>query len=861
MRVFAVFDKVIERMKRLRDKLKRNGSWRHTFLLLKGLMRQSAVTAVVLAFFELGLLVLGVLLIFALGQYLSGLLGDFVGRMARHPGWTALAVLVVGCTMVGIARRICEGVREGRRRELAARRRDGGRPMRTVVCDELERDAFVRALLGRLRGLVTRQTAYFALYGKWGEGKTTTIDYLVNLAAKDARELIFVDFNPWGRLQGESFANQMFRAIAERLRIEDVDKALQRKLQCFGARISFTTFRGLLLTLPELGSTLAYLCDLLLPLSSVKQTLNELLRGLKRSGRRIVVVIDDMDRMPPGEILELIRLIRTNGDLDYLTYLVLADDVYLAKAVQQMVSGSADSLEDGYSYLEKIFPHNERLPPLRAEVLPGLFMQKMVKTAGQHHFCQPQYDKATMECVYSYLTTMRRVKMLDEEVNKYLAFLEEVVGFGSNVNFEDLIALMAMKLFEKDFYERLYLNRKKLLDWMTVAAELRKEYDEGELREMLSPQVPPLRWEVIKVFLKECVGIIETYKSGDNTKKVFVYSVDQNVALSNFQLASAMCFENYYTGFTAANVCVLRQELAEFEQAGNDVEKMSQVFKAKAAENRLEAFVHFLGDQRDFGWVKNKMEFLRTLIRLDTDVFTSAWREDVGGWREAPHVINETIWYCILAFVRACSDENLPERSRIMLGAIRQEPEDVVVLSRIVAADAKNHVYEHDMAGAFFTKDGLGEARKIFCERIEARIGDRKMCGLPYEVAVRREWRKTCENLKDVWPDRMRQVMYEEAELYPEAVDLINSFRPLEYIADYEGEILPVDYNELKRNCPVERLIATLAANEASLTDKGRFFLMILRVGLERDKEGRQLHANEQLEMWKTAKGRNGKSG
>lgn len=840
-------------MQKLTHLLKLNRSTRYSCLLMLRWARQNATLGVALVCIELVLLVFLVLFGLAFCRYSWGLLGGFVDRMARHPCCAAMAVFVIPCVMYGVVRRLSAIVKELRRNQLAARRRAVGRPMRAMTRDELDRAAFVRSMIGRLSGLVMRQTAYCALYGKWGEGKTTTIDYLVNLAAKEAPELIFVDFNPWGRVPGESFANQMFHAIAERLRIENVDKELQRKLMYFGARISFTTFRGLLLTLPELGSTLAYVCDLLLPLSSVKQALNELMKELKCAGRRIVVVVDDIDRMPPDEILELIRLIRTNGDLDYLTYLVVADEDYLARAVHRMVGASADGLGDGYAYLEKIFPYCERLPHLRAEVLPRLFIQKMARTAGQWHFRPPQHDKAIMECVYSYLTTMRRVKMLEEEVRKYLIFLEEVVGFAPNVDFEDLIALMTVKLFEKDFYERLYLNRNKLLDWTIVAAELRREYDESELKEMLAPHVPLFRWEWLKVFLKECVGIIETYKSGDNSKKVFIYGIDQNVALSNFRLASAMCFENYYTGFTAAHVGVLRRELAEFEQASGDAETMGQVLKAKAVENRLEVYVHFLGDQRSFEWVKNETEFLRALIRLNTDTFkvVLAGHEPI---REDPHCIHETIWYCILSFVRACSSENLSDRSRIVLDAIRQEPEDVVVLSRIVAADAKNHVYEHNMSGSFFTKDGFGEARKIFCERIEMRSRDRKMRGLPYEVAVRREWRASCMSVKGEWLERMRRVMADEAELYPEAVSLIESFRSLEYRADYEGEILPIDYDELRAHCSVDRLVATLTANEKALTDEGRFFMFILREGIKRGETGRALFANEQLDLWKNAR-------
>lgn len=825
----------------------------HDLLLVAQWCRQNFILVTMLLLAEVVLIVFAGALITALAIYATGLVADFVHRMVWHQWWAMALTLLAAVLIWGLFRIVVQKAKERRRVYLMARRKCRGHVVRPSVEDELGRTPFAKSFIKRLRGMSTRQTVYVALYGKWGEGKTTVVDYISNIATMDAPEMIFVDFNPWRRLPNESFADQMFSAIAERLRIEKLGGSLPQKLTMFGARISYTRFRGLLSTLPEIGLSAAYIFDSFISLSSSKDRLNALLRQLRRNGHRIVVVIDDVDRMPPAEIVDLIRLIRANGDLEYLTYLVVADDVHLARALQQMLNVPGDDLDEGYAYLEKIFPYSEQLPPSPVEALPTSFMRRISVTAAKHHFECPRHDDKRMECVFSYLTTMRRVKMLDAEVDKYLEYLSEVACISPNVDFTDLVALTAMKLYEKDFYERLYVNRKKFYDWTKVISGARNEYDDVALKLMLAPTVPLMRWEWIKMFLAECAGIIKTYKSGDNTQMMYIYGVDQDVALSNFRLASAVCFENYFTGYTGTGLAVSRKELHEIEHACGDVNALMGIFRSKATENRLESFIHFLGGQRSFEWVSNEKAFLRSLVRLNAEIFDRSWGHDGFEWRESPYNVHENVWYCFCCICRYLNHGKLEDKSKIILSVLSDE-EDIVLLSRIVASDDQYHLDDRDMDSAFFTKNDYLAAQEMFCRRVECRVRNRKMNEQPYGFSVRRTWMSSCAKLSGLWPDRMRDALQVEAAFYPEVVILIESFRTRGYRRDCEQDPLPVDYDELKRHCHVEQLISTLEKNEANLIDKDLFYLSLLRNGVDHDKKGIRFSVEEQLALWNAMK-------
>ncbi len=73
---------------------------------------------------------------------------------------------------------------------------------------------------------------------------------------------------------------------------------------------------------------------------------------------KILVLIDDLDRLEPSEALEVVRLVKAVADFPTIVYLLAYDESLLAKAIK-----TATSMEDGSAYLEKIIQFSFRVPP------------------------------------------------------------------------------------------------------------------------------------------------------------------------------------------------------------------------------------------------------------------------------------------------------------------------------------------------------------------------------------------------------------------------------------------------------------------------------------------------------------------
>ncbi|WP_082508004.1 KAP family P-loop NTPase fold protein [Methylobacterium sp. Leaf113] len=82
------------------------------------------------------------------------------------------------------------------------------------------------------------------------------------------------------------------------------------------------------------------------PLSELKDKLAHSLRELDH---RFVVTIDDVDRLEPTEVIEILRLVRSVVDLPNMIYLLCYDSGILAHSIEKSAG-----VQSGHAYLEKI---------------------------------------------------------------------------------------------------------------------------------------------------------------------------------------------------------------------------------------------------------------------------------------------------------------------------------------------------------------------------------------------------------------------------------------------------------------------------------------------------------------------------
>jgi predicted KAP-like P-loop ATPase len=93
------------------------------------------------------------------------------------------------------------------------------------------------------------------------------------------------------------------------------------------------------------------------------------------SGKRIVIMIDDIDRLDDGEIATVFKLVKLAADFSY-TYVLAFDQGVVAKALAKRY---ADSEGSGSSFIEKIVQVPIELPRAHEGILQDITVEAMGK--------------------------------------------------------------------------------------------------------------------------------------------------------------------------------------------------------------------------------------------------------------------------------------------------------------------------------------------------------------------------------------------------------------------------------------------------------------------------------------------------
>lgn len=208
---------------------------------------------------------------------------------------------------------------------------------------------------------------------------------LRNVADRCPRNLV-INFSPWLLPSKASIAASFVHdltAAASKILGGDVEDALR----AYANRISkLASVAGGIADAGSsfAGSTLKALSDVLKDKADDHSSLDELKRALERKLRtispaKIIVVIDDLDRLTPAETAQMISIVKGLGELPNVAYILSYDANIIADHldVEHCREGR------GASYLEKIVQYQRRLPMLPENGLAQL-LNKVLGTALQN---------------------------------------------------------------------------------------------------------------------------------------------------------------------------------------------------------------------------------------------------------------------------------------------------------------------------------------------------------------------------------------------------------------------------------------------------------------------------------------------
>lgn len=319
-------------------------------------------------------------------------------------------------------------------------------PISRVDQDSLGRAPSADALARQILALDTRHGAVVGVLGAWGAGKTS----FVNLACHhfERSKVPVLEFNPWMFSGAEQLVERFFTETAAQLRVRPGLKEIAEELEEYGE-----VFSGLG-WLPLIGPWFERWRAMSKFVARVAKRRREgvtarrkrLHNALKDLDKPIVVVVDDIDRLPSAEIRDVFKLVRLTASFPNLVYLLAFDRARVEGALSEQGVPGRD-------YLEKIIQVAVDLPVVPSETLRGELLTAIHGALDGIPEPGP-FDKETWpdlfsEIVWPLVRHMRDVRRLAHAVRGTVESLQGKIALA------DVIALESVRTFQPDVFAKL----------------------------------------------------------------------------------------------------------------------------------------------------------------------------------------------------------------------------------------------------------------------------------------------------------------------------------------------------------------------------------------------------------------------
>ncbi len=218
--------------------------------------------------------------------------------------------------------------------------------------DLLSRKDIADKIAGHIRGTAPSKAFAIGIVGDWGSGKSVFVGFLKDELKKNGE--IIIEFKPWKYRKDTELISAFFSQMEKE--ISKYNPKLGRNIIQYAEGLKDISDNWV-------AKTVFSVMDIV-----GKKTEKDLSRyiseSLKELDRKIIIVIDDVDRLKPKEIFEVLKIIRSSFDFPNTFFLVAYDTEYLDLGVKV-----ATKAEQTKRYAEKIFQLEFNLPSYRKSIL------------------------------------------------------------------------------------------------------------------------------------------------------------------------------------------------------------------------------------------------------------------------------------------------------------------------------------------------------------------------------------------------------------------------------------------------------------------------------------------------------------
>jgi predicted KAP-like P-loop ATPase len=324
-------------------------------------------------------------------------------------------------------------------------------PITTADQDQLSRTKL--AVRIATEALTAPRDAGFVigLSGEWGSGKSSIANLVEEHLGADERAVV-VRFDPWFFSGTTDLLGCFFAELAAAIGKYDGLKPLASKISGYAAVLS--NVAGVV---PGVGGALAALlkatgvaADVIAEPEALEKRRKELATALTNFDGRVIVIIDDVDRLADSEVIEIVRLAKLVGDLPRMTYVLCFDRF----RVEEVLGGGAstEARARGRAYMEKIVQSRFDVPPVRPAVLADLMVVQLNALLAPYPLKPPPQD----DWINLLNFGIKPLLAVPRDGKRFANAIPAAVEIlGDEVALVDLLALEAIRIFEPDVHAEL----------------------------------------------------------------------------------------------------------------------------------------------------------------------------------------------------------------------------------------------------------------------------------------------------------------------------------------------------------------------------------------------------------------------
>jgi len=327
--------------------------------------------------------------------------------------------------------------------------------------DKLNRMPIARGIAKSIIKKKNSDSFIIGIYGAWGEGKTTLLNFTESELENDIN-VICVKFNPWLFGNINSLPEEFFNTIADTIiksklpicdnifsQLKEWFKKLKigKSLKKYGRILnSFSLSFGVIQWSPgkssdELGGYLSSK-----ELKKIKYKINDFLLNQKI---KIVLFIDDLDRLDKEEIFDVLKLVKLNADFYNTTFILAIDDKVVSDSIKDRYESESEFKGD--EFLKKIVQVPINLPTIKYEKLQSYCIEHINTILFKEKIQLSEDDRSSFIHKFSKgfsrnITNMRTVKRYINGLMFSLPMLK------NEVNHSDLMLIEGIRLFYPSLY-------------------------------------------------------------------------------------------------------------------------------------------------------------------------------------------------------------------------------------------------------------------------------------------------------------------------------------------------------------------------------------------------------------------------